>query len=213
MKIVNSDSLDLAVEAIASGELVIVPTRRWYMICADARDVAACNRIYDGKRRPPTKALAFVVPSYPAASRLFAFNPAASKLAEEFWPGDLAMILPWSDSQVGSQHAAVGSPNALVVNETGVLGELARRSIVPIAATSANISGSPGVVGPGPSISLPEVMEFVNISGLDVAVCIAGGICPAGEHLTMVDCTGSGATIARSGLVHDRAIAAALAQM
>ncbi|MGV9751127.1 L-threonylcarbamoyladenylate synthase [Nocardia farcinica] len=210
MKIIEPTQLDVAVDAVAAGKLVVIPTHRWYMICADARDAVACDRIYEGKRRPATKPLALVVRSPSEAADLFVFSDDAHQLAAAFWPGDLALILPWRDAGNGKRHAAVGSPNALVVNEVGLLGELAVRSPVPIAATSANISGTPGIVGPGPSITIAEVQEFVNTSGLEVAVCVDGGICPTADHLTIMDCTGSRATVSRHGLIHARAIAAAL---
>lgn len=38
-------------------------------------------------------------------------SPAALRLADEFWPGDLALLLPKRDEQVGAAHAAVGSTN------------------------------------------------------------------------------------------------------
>ncbi|MBF6259880.1 L-threonylcarbamoyladenylate synthase [Nocardia farcinica] len=211
MKIIEPTQLDVAVDAVAAGQLVIVPTHRWYMICADARDAVACDRIYEGKRRPATKPLALVVRSQSEAADLFVFSDDAHRLAAAFWPGDLALILPWRDTENGKRHAAVGSPNALVVNETGLLGELAACSPVPIAATSANISGAPGTVdGPGPSITLAEVQEFVDRSSIEIAACVDGGICPTADHLTVIDCTGARAVITRPGLVHERAIVAAL---
>lgn len=38
MRLISPDDLDLAVQAVAAGELVVLPTRRWYMICASAGD-------------------------------------------------------------------------------------------------------------------------------------------------------------------------------
>jgi tRNA A37 threonylcarbamoyladenosine synthetase subunit TsaC/SUA5/YrdC len=67
---IRPDDLDLAIEAIESGELVILPTQRWYMICADASDHEACARIFTGKSRPQSKPLALVLPHADLANDL-----------------------------------------------------------------------------------------------------------------------------------------------
>ncbi|PMR62074.1 translation factor Sua5 [Verrucosispora sp. ts21] len=209
MKLIRPDELPLAIEALEAGELVIVPTRRWYMICANARDHDACARIYTGKGRPRAKSLAFILPSLVAADELFIMTPAAIQLATAFWPGDLAMILRWRDSEFAEQHQPVGVPNALVTLDPGLLGQLAGRSRVPIAATTANLSDPTKTLGP--AITAAEVEGFVAESELSVAYCIDGGISPLGNHLTIVDCTEPQAKITRSGVVHDRAVNAAIA--
>jgi L-threonylcarbamoyladenylate synthase len=210
LKVIQPDQIQHAAQAIEAGELVIVPTRRWYMICGDARNPAVCQRIYAGKRRPTTKALALVTPSQNVTHELFAINSHAERLIKAFWPGDLALILPWRDAATGQRHAAVGVPNALVVQEAGVLGDLARLVQVPLAVTSANISGDAGSSDPGPAITLDEVQEFVVEGNLDVALCVDGGICPAAHHLTIVECSNGRARLVRPGLVHERSIEAAL---
>lgn len=209
MKLIRPDELPLAIEALEAGELVVVPTRRWYMICANARDHDACARLYAGKGRPRSKSLAFILPSLVAADDLFIMTPAAIQLATAFWPGDLAMILPWRDSECAEQHQPVGVPNALVTLDPGLLGQLAGRSRVPIAATTANLSDPSKTLGP--AITAAEVEGFVAESELSVAYCIDGGISPLANHLTVVDCTEPQAKITRSGIVHDRAVNAAIA--
>lgn len=213
MKVIERDQLEQAAEALEAGGLVVVPTRRWYMICGDATNPEVCQRIYSGKRRPTGKTLAFVTPSHETTVELFQVNEHAERLIEAFWPGDLALILPWRDAAIGQQHVGVGMPNALVVQEAGILGELARLVRVPLAATSANISGEGGAAGPGPAITVNEVRAFVVDGSVDVAMCINGGICPTGHHLTIMDCSGEEAQLVRPGVVHERAIGAALGRL
>lgn len=209
MRVIMPSDLDLAVEAIEAGELVAAPTRRWYMVCADATNSAACSRVFTGKQRPTTKSLAFVVPSIYAARDLFVMSSEARQLAAALWPGDLALVLPWREPSQGERHAAVGTPHALVISDPGVLGELANRSRAPIAATTLSISGA-NTAGPGPAITTAEVHRFTQTTGLDVAYCIEGGISPLAHHLTIVDCTAPRAKLVRSGVVHERAVEAAL---
>jgi L-threonylcarbamoyladenylate synthase len=103
-------------------------------------------------------------------------------------------------------------PVALVSRPDGVLGELARQTSVPIAATSANISGVAGTEGVGPAISPEEVASFLEESGAKVDLVIEGGICPEFMPMTIVDCSNAQILprIVREGTTHSRAIAAAL---
>lgn len=201
--------VDVAARAIEAGELVIVPTNRWYMICADAGNPDACGRVFEGKKRPSGKSLAFVLPSLEACEEHFQLTAEAKRLADTFWPGDLALLLPWRDSAEAAKYAAVGSP-ALTTYDSGLLGKLASISGVPIAATTVNISGDGGPDDPGPAITLDEVNHFLATTGVTVSVIVDGGVCPAANHMTIVDCFTPQARLIRTGLVHQRAVSAAL---
>ncbi|AYF30434.1 translation factor Sua5 [Micromonospora tulbaghiae] len=210
MEVISADDLNLAIRAVEAGELVVLPTRRWYMICANASDRDACDRIFAGKGRARSKSLAYMLPHHAAAHDQFIMPPYAHLLASAFWPGDLAMILPWRDIRLGRKHEPVGVPNALVTMDSGPLGELALKSQVPIAATTANISDPSNTNAAGPAITTADVQQFVSEAGIDVAYCLDGGVCPLAHHLTIVDCTGTAPMLIRSGVVHQRSIQAAI---
>ncbi|KPI17641.1 SUA5/yciO/yrdC domain-containing protein [Actinobacteria bacterium OK074] len=209
MRVVDTQDLDPAVRALEAGELVIVPTRRWYMICADASDEQACASVFQGKKRPRHKSLAYVAPSPAACERYFDLGIEAERLATGLWPGDLALLLPWRNPQNALRHAAVGSP-ALVTMASGVLRALASAAKVPVAATTANLSGDTGPDDPGPAVTVEEVRTFLAASGLTASVIVDGGVCPAANHMTVVDCFTEEARLVRTGLVHHRAVSAAL---
>jgi L-threonylcarbamoyladenylate synthase len=202
-------SIRAAADALRAGQLVIAPTRRWYMICADAASHEACQRIFDGKRRAAGKSLVFIGPSDKDYADMFTFTSEARTLADAFWPGDLALRLPWRDPGHEARYPFVGSP-ALVTREDGVLGQLAATAGFPLAATSANISGDAGPDDRGPSVSPADVEAFLAQSRLDVALTLDGGICPADNHMTIIDFPAGEAILTRPGLVHRRALSAAL---
>ncbi|MGI8311975.1 hypothetical protein [Saccharopolyspora hattusasensis] len=104
--------------------------------------------------------------------------------------------------QETAHPAAAGAP--------GFLGELAARANVPVAATTANISGDAGPEDRGPAVTLDEVHTFLTTSGLTVSVIVDGGVCPAANHMTIIDCFTPEAKLVRTGLVHQRAVAATL---
>ncbi len=56
-------------DAVDAGEIVVLPTRLWYMLCADSTNAEACRRIFEGKGRPTTKPLALVMPVERRGSR------------------------------------------------------------------------------------------------------------------------------------------------
>jgi L-threonylcarbamoyladenylate synthase len=207
MRIVASSEIDLAAQAVEAGRLVIVPTSRWYMICCDASNTGACDRIFAAKQRPADKSLLLVAPSTDAVRQRFHLSADAKLVTDALWPGDLALLLPWRDPAEGTRHSAVGTPEALVTSAPGSLGALAQRVSRPLAATSANISG---VTGSGPSISLDEVERFLAQSHADVPVVVDGGICPVGNHLTILRCADDRTELVREGVVHRRAVSAAL---
>ena len=211
MRTVPPNRLLDAVRAIEHGELVVVPTRRWYMICADAANTSACQRIFESKQRPRSKSLVLVTPSPEYCEEHFILHPQAQRLIEAFWPGDLALLLPWRASAEAARYTAVGSP-ALVTSAPELLGELASLTRTPLAATTANVSGDAAIDVPGPAITVAEVRAFLDLSGVPVSVVIDGGVCPASNHLTIVDCEHPEARLVRAGLVHERAVAAALAR-
>jgi L-threonylcarbamoyladenylate synthase len=209
MRVIPQTTLAPAAEALLNGELVIAPTRRWYMICAAAANETACRNIFNGKRRSPAKPLVFIAPSGADHASHFVLTDDALKLADAFWPGDLALMLPWRHPEDAARYPFVGSP-ALTTRDPGLLGELAATAGIAVAATTANISGDAGPDDRGPAVTLAEVDEFLTESGITVSITVDGGICPAGNHMTIVDCSDAQARLVRSGLVHHRAIAAAL---
>ncbi|MEU8942995.1 MULTISPECIES: Sua5/YciO/YrdC/YwlC family protein [Streptomyces] len=80
MQIIPTTDIDTAAATIEAGRLVIVPTARWYMICADAANPDAYKAILEGKQRPKNKPLALVVPDQDRARDLLHFTPDAA------WP-------------------------------------------------------------------------------------------------------------------------------
>ncbi|WP_338676735.1 Sua5/YciO/YrdC/YwlC family protein [Streptomyces sp. SCSIO 30461] len=209
MRVIGSEDLEAAAQAIERGGLVIVPTGRWYMVCADASNAQACDDIITGKRRPSGKPLAYVAPSIAACKDLFVLSPEAKRLASAFWPGDLALLLPWKNPEDATQHSTVGSP-ALVTIAPGTLGNLALAVKVPLAATTANISGDASPSDPGPAITIDQVHAFLADSGLEADFIVDGGVCPAANHMTIVDCFTPETSLVRTGLVHQRALSAVL---
>ncbi|MGZ2358518.1 Sua5/YciO/YrdC/YwlC family protein [Streptomyces sp. 372A] len=210
MNVLTPEQLPAAARLLSAGQLVAVPTPRWYMLCARAVDPAATDAVFRAKQRPTDKPLLLLLDSAATAETLFDLSVDARLLADGLWPGDLALRLPWKpDAQT---VAAVGSP-ALTGCPDGILGRLVALAGEPLAAAVCSIS-TPAAGGKDhPALTAAQVATFERATKSGIAAVVDGGICPQGRHMTIVDCpAGAGARLEREGTVHARAVEAALTE-
>jgi len=195
-------------EAVDAGEIIVLPTRRWYMLCTDSTDERACAQLFVGKGRPSGKPLALVAGSNADVEARFRLSPAARRLAAAFWPGDLGLRLPWAVSEAGRWW--LGMDGALVTRDPWLVGELAARTRNPPATTVVSRSTAADAADREPALTLAEVEQFVDRTSLPVRIVIDGGVCPIGRGLSVVDCM-SEPRVVREGAVHAKALGAVLA--
>lgn len=204
-------ALKAACEALHRGGIVVVPTLRWYMICAKATDSGAIERIFNAKQRSLSKQPLFILPTKSSAAHYFRLTRDATVLIEALWPGDLSLLLLWSNQTVASDFPALDQEFALVNTPPGFFGRLAEMMQEPLAATTVNISTAGQNDSRGPAISVAEVEEFLLTSHLEVDLVIDGGLSPAFNHSTIVDCRSpENCVVVREGHVHKRALIVAL---
>jgi L-threonylcarbamoyladenylate synthase len=128
---------------ILAGQCVAVPTETVYGLAADASNGAAVAGIYGAKGRPSFNPLIVHVPDLEAAERLAIFDEAARTLAREYWPGPLTLVLPArADNGIAALATAGLSSIAIRVPAHPAMQELLRVSGTPLAAPSANASGT-----------------------------------------------------------------------
>ncbi len=131
-----------AAEIIKNGGLVVFPTETVYGLGADALNPEAAKKIYAAKGRPSDNPLIIHV-SEPCEAEKYTFtSDIYYKLAERFMPGPLTVVMMArasvpAETRGGLTTVAVRCPE----------NQIARRLIslagVPIAAPSANLSGTP----------------------------------------------------------------------
>lgn len=135
-------ALKRAADIINSGGLVVFPTETVYGLGADATNSEAAKKIYAAKGRPSDNPLIIHISKPDDAEKYAYTSELYYKLAERFMPGPITLILKAKDSippetRGGLETVAVRCPEHKIANE------LIRLAGVPIAAPSANISGSP----------------------------------------------------------------------
>ncbi|MBA17961.1 MAG: threonylcarbamoyl-AMP synthase [Sphingomonas sp.] len=132
-----------AADVIRAGGCAAVPTETVYGLAADATDSQAVAGIYAAKGRPSFNPLIVHVPDLAAAEAIAVFDDTARALAARFWPGPLTMVLPLrSDAAIASLVTAGLATVAIRMPDHRAMQALLRASGVPLAAPSANASGS-----------------------------------------------------------------------
>ncbi len=171
----TAENLIRAGKMIRAGELVAFPTETVYGLGADGLNEEACRKIYAVKERPADKPLTLHVASFAQIEELAEISVAAEKLIAAFLPGPLTVILP-KKSIVPSSFASVG----IRFPANKIAQEFIKAAGVPIAASSANLSGKPAPA------TAREVFE--NLSGR-VGIILDGGACEVGVSSTVIDLT------------------------
>ncbi len=132
-----------AVEALARGELVILPTDTVYGLAACAHHQAAVRRLFEAKRRPYKRALPILLPGIEHLADVVAYvSPTALALAQAFWPGPLTLVLPRSQQVADWVTSGKDTVGVRVPDDPTALRILARSPFL-VAVTSANLSDEP----------------------------------------------------------------------
>ncbi|MGN1090797.1 MAG: L-threonylcarbamoyladenylate synthase [Huintestinicola sp.] len=183
MLTVNDPDIMKAAELLRSGEVVGIPTETVYGLAADALDENAVRKIFEAKGRPQDNPLIVHIADLSDIYKYAENIPEnALKLAEEFWPGPLTMVLKKKDiipyvtsgglDTVGLRFPAHPAAQKII-----------RACGKPLAAPSANLSGSPS----------PTTAKHVMADMMGrIPAVVDGGCCHVGVESTVVSFDESG---------------------
>lgn len=139
----KNEALEEASELLKSGEVVGIPTETVYGLAANALDEEAVKKIYIAKGRPSDNPLIVHISDISELSPLVKEIPEKVKvMASAFWPGPLTMIMKKSDV-IPSVTSGGLSTVAIRMPENEYARAIIKSAGVPLAAPSANLSGSP----------------------------------------------------------------------
>jgi L-threonylcarbamoyladenylate synthase len=200
----TADTISNAAKALIDGHLVAFPTETVYGLGADATNKNAVSRIYSVKGRPIGHPLIVHISSINKLDHWATEVPEyAIKLAREFWPGPMTLILPRTDlakdfitggqNNVGLRVPAQSVALALLkkFEDLGGLG---------VAAPSANRFGA---VSPTTAEAVSEELsEYLD----DKDSILNGGQCLVGIESTIIDCTGLVPKVLRPGAITEEII-------
>ena len=131
------EALQKAIEVLKSGGTIIYPTETSYGLGCDFYNKKALELIYKIKHRDNNKPLPVIVPDITAATYLVDFKDEARKLALEYWPGPLTLVLPFKYCK---WQGHCDEYLALRVSSHPFASDLVCSFGHPIVSTSANIS-------------------------------------------------------------------------
>jgi L-threonylcarbamoyladenylate synthase len=147
-KIISEKEIETGAEIIRQGGLVIFPTETVYGLWANALDSTASAKIYAAKGRPSDNPLICHLASADDAEKYCIVNEMYKKLAARFMPGPITVILPKKYNENGEPivpDTTTGGLDSVAVRvpSNRIARKLIEKSGLPVAAPSANISGSP----------------------------------------------------------------------
>lgn len=139
----EAELLRYAADFLGRGSVVAIPTDTFYGLAADPFNLSAVDEIYKIKGRPETRALPILVRSLEQAMQLAREVPQNFlRLAQEFWPGALTLVVDAANRLPLKVTANTGKV-ALRWPKSDVARRLIEEFDGPITGTSANISGFP----------------------------------------------------------------------
>lgn len=191
LKAENKDDIVIAADILKAGGTVAIPTETVYGLAASCFDEQAVKKVFSAKGRPQDNPLILHVDGIDMLSMAAEITPLARICAKEFWPGPFTMVLPRNKNVPASvcgglDTAAVRCPSQPTARE------IISAAGLPLAAPSANISGSPS----------PTTWQHVynDLDGkIDAIVCDRP--CEIGVESTVVSLVGEHPRLLRPGAV------------
>lgn len=136
-------SISRAAEILKSGGIAAIPTETVYGLAASAYDENAIKKVFTAKGRPQDNPLIVHISSMEMLSEVACNIPdTALECAKMFWPGPLTMVLPRTDKTAERVSAGLSTVAVRMPSHKVAL-DIIRKSGLPLAAPSANTSGSP----------------------------------------------------------------------
>lgn len=188
----SPEDIRIAGEILRQGGLVGIPTETVYGLAANALDGKAVANIFAAKGRPMDNPLIVHISRLEQLDGIVSQVPEeAVALAAEYWPGPLTIVMPRGhlipdEVSCGLDTVAVRMPSHLVARA------LIDAAGVPLAAPSANLSGSPS----------PTTAAHVE-ADMDgrIEAIVDGGECSVGLESTVVSVCGKRPQLLRPGAI------------
>jgi L-threonylcarbamoyladenylate synthase len=183
--------LRLAVDLLQADEVVAFPTDTVYGIGVRAVSTPAIEKLYQIKARSLDKPIPVMIAEVQQLERLVQSIPdSARRLASQFWPGALTMVLP-KRRDLPENLTNLPGVGVRIPDHPFVLELL--RLCGPLAVTSANLSGQPE------ALDADAVMTQL---GGRLALVVDGGASGGGVSSTVVDLSSGRIKILREGPIN-----------
>ena len=185
-------SINTAAEILKNGGVVGVPTETVYGLAASAYDNSAINKVFEAKGRPQDNPLIVHISDMEMLKDVAEDIPEiVYTLAENFWPGPLTMVLHRTEKVAESVSAGLLTVAVRMPSNTVAL-DVIKKSGLPLAAPSANVSGRP---------SPTTANHVVNDLDGKIDAVLMGDDCDFGVESTVITLVGETPILLRPGAV------------
>jgi protein-tyrosine phosphatase len=197
----SRDVVHRAVQALAEGQLIALPTETVYGLAASACRADAVERLMKVKGRSGSQPLALAIKSAEEAPDFVPdMSPLARRLARRCWPGPVTLVVDHNHNegltkQLPREVRELVVPNGTIglrVPANDMSQDVLRMLSGPIVLTSANRSGAPDAV---------TAQEVVDALDGDVAMVLDDGPCRYGQPSSVVKVSQNRLQILREGVV------------
>ncbi|MGI6104735.1 MAG: L-threonylcarbamoyladenylate synthase [Raoultibacter sp.] len=190
----SEEMIERGVAMLRAGRPLIFPTDTVYGLGVAVGLADSPEILYELKKRDFGKPVAWLVDSANALREYGRDIPEyAEILAQSFWPGPLTLIVQAS-SAVPKSYLAGDSTIALRMPQNKCALELIRRVGLPLATTSANMSG----------YDAPQHFEDIDAGLLEqVGLALRDDSPKTGSPSTIVDCQQNQPIVLRQGTISE----------
>jgi L-threonylcarbamoyladenylate synthase len=188
----QDDYSSIAAAVIVSGGIAAIPTETSYGLAVDPFNIESLERLFEIKRRPPTKPILVLIDEKDRLARLVSEVPDPfGPLMDRYWPGPLTLIFPARPDLPPLLTAGTGTIGVRISSNRAAA-EICRQAGGMITATSANLSGEQ------PAWSAEELMRCFSNS---IELIVDGGHLDQVPPSTVVRCENDELVMVRPGRI------------
>jgi L-threonylcarbamoyladenylate synthase len=191
-----ADGIAQAAQVLESGGIVLYPTDTTYALAANALDVNAVDRIFQVKGRDYSKPIHVVVRDMEQAAQYVEVNQNARRIAAQFLPGGLTIVLPLKpNSAIPSLLVAGAGTLGIRIPKQPVSEALSRAIDFPTTTTSANRSGMPN------TYTIEAVAQQLGTDFNQIDLALDAGQIDGDGVSTVIAIAGDAVTLIREGVI------------
>ena len=161
------DSIQMVVECLRKGGVVILPTNTNYNILCNPFNDTAVKRLFDAKKRTKFGPLTLYLPTKASISTYTLPTPGFDeKIANMLWPGEVSFILN-KRSNISDAVTCGGATVAVTLHSNPILQRVIELFDGPLSGSSANLSGQGDifVTAEKATADLGETVDFIVNDG------------------------------------------------
>jgi L-threonylcarbamoyladenylate synthase len=173
--------IEMAVEIIKKGGVIICPTDTIYGLICDATNEKAVKKIFQIKGRRTKKPIPIFVKDLKMAKKLAKIDKKQEKFLKSVWPGRVTAVLEKKGNFkiYGVDRKTIG----LRIPDYKLINILLEKTNKPLTGTSANISGKPG------STKIKEILKQFKNKKYQPDLTIDAGNLPKSKPSKIIDLT------------------------